>query len=47
MDNTNVVLASNIKKYRKIFGLTQEELAQKLGVTFQGSFQMGNCKNGS
>lgn len=35
MDNTNVVLASNIKKYRKIFGLTQEELAQKLGVTFQ------------
>lgn len=34
MENTNVVLAANIQKYRKRKGLTQEELAGKLGVTF-------------
>ena len=35
MDNTNIVLATNIQKYRKKCGLTQEELAKELGVTFQ------------
>ena len=35
MENVNIVLAANILKYRKKNGLSQEELANKLGVTFQ------------
>lgn len=35
MENVNIILANNIQKYRKISGLTQEELANRLGVTFQ------------
>ena len=35
MENLNAILAENIFKYRKKSGLSQEELAQKLGVTFQ------------
>ena len=35
MENINIVLAANILKYRKKSGLSQEELANKLGVTFQ------------
>ena len=34
MENVNIVLAANILKYRKKSGLSQEELANKLGVTF-------------
>ena len=34
MENINIVLAANILKYRKKSGLSQEELANKLGVTF-------------
>ena len=35
MENVNIVLAANILKYRKKNGLSQDELANKLGVTFQ------------
>ena len=35
MENLNIILAANILKYRKKCGLSQEELANKLGVTFQ------------
>lgn len=35
MENVNIVLAANILKYRKRGGLSQDELAQKSGVTFQ------------
>ena len=35
MENINILLAVNILKYRKKSGLSQEELANKLGVTFQ------------
>lgn len=44
MDNTNIVLAANIQKYRKKCGLTQEELANKLGVTFQAVSKWENAK---
>ena len=44
MDNTNIVLATNIQKYRKKCGLTQEELAKKLGVTFQAVSKWENAK---
>ncbi len=35
MENLNTVLAANISKYRKRSGLSQVELAERLGVTFQ------------
>ncbi len=44
MENVNVVLASNILKYRKKCGLSQEELAHKLGVTFQAVSKWENAK---
>ena len=44
MENTNFVLAANIKKYRKKYGLTQEEFAEKLGVTFQAVSKWENAK---
>lgn len=44
MDNTNMVLAANIQKYRKKCGLTQEDLAKKLGVTFQAVSKWENAK---
>jgi len=44
MENVNVVLAANILKYRKKSGLTQDELAQKLGVTFQAVSKWENAK---
>ena len=44
MDYTNIVLAANIQKYRKKCGLTQEELANKLGVTFQAVSKWENAK---
>ena len=44
MDNTNIVLADNIKKYRKKCGFTQEELAENLGVTFQAVSKWENAK---
>lgn len=45
MDNTNNILAANIQKYRKSCGFTQEELAQKLGVTFQAISKWENAKS--
>ncbi|MBE6571340.1 MAG: helix-turn-helix transcriptional regulator [Ruminococcaceae bacterium] len=35
MENTNSIISENIRIFRKKTGLTQEDLAQKLGVTFQ------------
>ena len=35
METVNVVLAENILRYRKIRGLSQRDLAQKMGITFQ------------
>ncbi len=45
MDNMNLILAENIQKYRKKSGLTQEELANKLGVTFQAVSKWENAKS--
>jgi len=44
MDNTNIVLADNIQKFRKRIGMTQEELAKELGVTFQAVSKWENAK---
>lgn len=44
MDNMNIVLAANIQKYRKKCGLTQDELAKELGVTFQAVSKWENAK---
>ena len=45
MENVNIVLAANILKYRKKSGLSQDELAQKLGVTFQAVSKWENDKS--
>ncbi len=45
MENTNMILADNIQKLRKKCGLTQEELAGKLGVTFQAVSKWENAKS--
>ena len=44
MKNVNIVLAANILKYRKKSGLSQDKLAQKLGVTFQAVSKWENAK---
>jgi transcriptional regulator with XRE-family HTH domain len=44
MENVNIVLAANILKYRKKSGLSQEELANKLGVTSQAVSKWENAK---
>ena len=44
MENVNIGLAANILKYRKKSGLSQDELAQKLGVTFQAVSKWENAK---
>ena len=43
MENINITLAANILKYRKKSGLSQDELAQKLGVTFQAVSKWENA----
>ena len=45
MENVNIVLAANILHYRKKNGLSQEELANKLGVTFQAVSKWENAKS--
>lgn len=45
MENTNIILSENIQKYRKKSGLTQEELAGKLGVTFQAVSKWENGRS--
>ena len=45
MENVNIVLAANILKYRKKSGLSQEELANKLGVTFQAVSKWETAKS--
>ncbi len=44
MDNISILLAANIHSYRKKAGLTQEELAEKTGVTFQAVSKWENAK---
>ena len=44
MDNAIVVLAASIKKYRHSLGLTQEDLANSLGVTFQAVSKWESAK---
>ncbi len=45
MDNINATLSANILKYRKRCGFTQDELAEKLGVTFQAVSKWENGKS--
>ena len=45
MNNTTTILADNIQKYRKMHSLTQETLAEKLGVTFQAVSKWENAKS--
>lgn len=45
MDRINQILAENISKYRKKSGLTQVELAEKLGVSFQAVSKWETAKS--
>ena len=45
MDNTNIILAANIQKFRKKCGLTQEGLAEKLNVSFQAVSKWETAKS--
>lgn len=45
MNNIHIVLAENIQKFRKQNGMTQEELANKLGVTYQAISKWENAKS--
>ena len=45
MQQTNMTLAQNIKTFRKQNGLTQEEFAEKLGVTFQAVSKRETAKS--
>ena len=45
MESINQIIAENIQKYRKKSGLTQEELAGKLCVTFQAVSKWENAKS--
>ena len=44
MENTNEILARNINRYRTQYGITQEELASRLGVTYQAVSKWENAK---
>jgi transcriptional regulator with XRE-family HTH domain len=37
-------LSSNVKKYRKIFGLSQEKLAEATGLSFQTINDIEGCR---
>ena len=45
MENINVILANNIQNLRKKTGMTQDELANILGVTFQAVSKWENEKS--
>lgn len=45
MDNINLVLAENIQKFRKEKNMTQKELAEKLGVTYQAVSKWENASS--
>lgn len=45
MENICNILATNIQTYRKKSGMTQEELANKLGVSFQAVSKWENAKS--
>lgn len=44
MENTNEILARNINRHRAQCGITQEELASRLGVTYQAVSKWENAK---
>ena len=45
MENTNIVLAGNILTFRKRKNLTQEEIAEKIGVTYQAVSNWENARS--
>lgn len=45
MDNINSILGENIREFRKDMNLTQEELAEKLGVTYQAVSKWENAQS--
>ncbi len=48
MDRINEILAENISKYRKKSGLSQVELAEKLGLSYQAisKWETAKCAPG-
>lgn len=45
MGNINIILGENIRQFRKTMNLTQEELADKLGVSFQAVSKWENAQS--
>ena len=45
MGNINIILGKNIRQFRKTINLTQEELADKLGVSFQAVSKWENAQS--
>ncbi len=45
MDNINITLGENIRRFRKMMNLTQEELADKIGVTYQAVSKWENAQS--
>ena len=45
MGNINTILGKNIRQFRKTINLTQEELADKLGVSFQAVSKWENAQS--
>ena len=45
MSNINVTLGENIRKYRRTMKMTQEELAEKIGVSFQAVSKWENAQS--
>lgn len=45
MENINSILAENIQKFRKAKELTQEVLAERLGITYQAVSKWENAKS--
>lgn len=45
MSNINLVLGENIRRFRKKTKMTQEELADKIGVSFQAVSKWENAQS--